>query len=572
MTNQQHGAFTEADRSSGLPPTERFAYVRGLIWSGAAAAVSVMGLAVATALTTGTARYLVAVLVTFVMVLPISYLIIRVQVSQQRRAAGLVVALTRQLAEAVAIAERYRQGFVEAPSATGTVFDVTRREEAQGDLDVGASYDKLTGLANRDLFMSRIEHAVQRQDGPPAAVAVLFLDLDDFKAINDRLGHSGGDQLLIAVAERIASVARTSDTVARLVGDEFAVLLVSGQMPEAAEDMARQIADNLRPPFFLADTEVSVRSSIGIATSGPSTDVRELLRDADLAMYLAKGNGKNRFETARPGTPDEALNRIALVTDLRYALDDDRIDVFYQPIVNAHTCTPAGAEALLRWHHPRRGLIPPTEFMAVAEAGGLIVPVGDWVLNRACRQVQAWRQARIVDDDFFVSVNISARQLAEPGLVDSVGRALDESGLTPGSLVLEITETTLLLHLAVGLTRLQALRGLGVRLALDNYGTGSSSLTRLEKLPIDIVKIDKTLIDHVADSSEGRARVQSVLEVTQTLGIGSIAQGVEQSPQRTALDEIGCRCLQGHLVAEPMLPGEMVPALEGLAGLAVTAA
>jgi EAL domain-containing protein (putative c-di-GMP-specific phosphodiesterase class I) len=343
-------------------------------------------------------------------------------------------------------------------------------------------------------------------------------------------------------------------------------------MPQAAEDVAKRIADALRPPFYVADTEVTVRASIGIAVGDASADSSDLLRDADLAMYMAKGKGKNRFETARPGMRDEALNRVAIVTDLRRALEDEKLDVFYQPIVNAHDSRPVGGEALLRWHHPRRGLIPPIEFMAVAEAAGLIVPLGEWVLNQACRQAKAWRQAGIVDDTFYISVNISARQLAEPSLIDSVSRALDESGLSPGALVLEITETTLGLHLVVGLARLQALRDLGVRLALDNQGTGFSSLTRLGKLPIDLVKIDKTLIDQVAESSEGRALVQSVIEVTQALGIDSIAQGVEQPQQRTALEEMGCRCLQGHLFAPPMLPEGTASTLQRLAILTVSAA
>jgi diguanylate cyclase (GGDEF)-like protein len=444
----------------------------------------------------------------------------------------------------------------------GTVFDAADPTQGQDSLMYQDSGDTLTGLVNRDLFLGRVEQAVQH--GRPS-VAVLFVDLDDFKAINERVGDAVGDQLMSAVAKRIASVAPAGDTVAQLGSDEFALLLESGQMPDAAEEVARKIADALRPPFYLGDTEVTVRASVGIAVGEPSGSRADLLRDADVAMHMAKGNGKNRFETARPGTADKGLTRAGVVNDLRRAVDDDTLDVFYQPIVITRDGTPTGAEALLRWNHPRRGLVPPIEFMAVAEDAGLVVPLGDWVLNRACRQAQAWRQAGIVEEGFYISVNISARQLAEPGLVENVARAIHESGLPPAALVLEITESTLMLLLVVGLARLQALKGLGVRLALDNLGARPSSLTRLGALPIDIVKIDKTTIDHVAESAEGRALVAGILEVTESLGIGSIAQGVEQQAQRDALDEIGCHCFQGHLIAAPMLPDDTAALLQRLA-------
>ena len=396
-------------------------------------------------------------------------------------------------------------------------------------------------------------------------MAALFLDLDDFKTVNDSLGHPTGDKLLIAVGERLESVARAGDTVARLGGDEFALLLESGAMPQSAVGIAERIADALQLPFVLDETEIAVRVSIGIALGQPFQDSSaDLLRDADLAMYLAKRNGKGRFEMARPGMQDEALKRLVIISDLRHALDHGELEVYYQPIVKTHDATPVGAEALIRWHHPRRGLMVPNEFVDVAESAGLIVPLGDWVLNQACGQAQCWRQAGIVDDAFYISVNLSARQLAEPALVDTVARALQRSGLPASALVLEITETTLMLDFDAGLARLESLKSLGLRLALDDYGTGYSSLNRLGRLPVDIVKIDKSFIDQLTLNREGAALVQSVIDVAHALGLSSIAEGVEQTDQCAALDEMDCNHIQGYLFAEPAPAAEMARALRRL--------
>jgi EAL domain-containing protein (putative c-di-GMP-specific phosphodiesterase class I) len=254
----------------------------------------------------------------------------------------------------------------------------------------------------------------------------------------------------------------------------------------------------------------------------------------------------------RVGLQDEALTRLAMTADLRRAIEDSQLEVFYQPIVTAHDAIPTGAEALVRWNHPRRGLVLPVEFIGVAESTGLIVSLGNWVLNQACRQTQAWRQDGIVDDDFYIAVNLSARQLAEPSLVDTVVRALEDSGLPASALVLEITESTLMVNFDAGLARLWALKDLGLRLALDDYGTGYSSLNRLGKLPIDIVKIDKTFVDQLTLKPEGAAVIKSVIDVTAALGLTSLAEGVEQKDQLAALDELGCDNIQGYLFAEPM--------------------
>ncbi len=265
-------------------------------------------------------------------------------------------------------------------TVVGSVLDITERKQAENALEYQAFHDTLTGLVNRALFLDRVNYVLHQRHAAP--VAAVFLDLDDFKTVNDSLGHPVGDQLLIAVAQRLASVARVGDTVARFGGDEFALLLESGPMPQTAEDIARRIKDVLQSPVLLGDIEVTVRASVGIAIGRPLDDTSAtLLRDADLAMYQAKRNGKDRFEIFRPEMQDKALKRLAITTDLRHALDNGELEVFYQPIVDAHDTTPVGAEALVRWHHPRRGLVNPSDFVDVAESTGLIVPLGDWVLN-----------------------------------------------------------------------------------------------------------------------------------------------------------------------------------------------
>ncbi len=430
---------------------------------------------------------------------------------------------------------------------------IEAREALQQQLHHQAFHDILTGLANRALFIDRVEHALRRSEREASPVAILFLDLDDFKVVNDSLGHAAGDELLIAVAERLLRAARSSDTVARFGGDEFAVLVEPGHMPQTAEDIAARIGDALNVPFNIAGADVATSVSIGVAIGESHNDLpADLLRDADMAMYLAKRNGKARFEMFRPGLQDEALTRLAISADIRHAIDGGQLEVFYQPIVTAHDAIPVGAEALVRWNHPKRGLIPPMEFIGVAESTGLIVALGAWVLNQACRQTQAWHQEGIIDDDFYIAVNLSARQLAEPTLVDSVRRALSDSGLPAKSLVLEITESAFMLDIDAGLARLHALKDLGLRIALDDYGTGYSSLNRLGTLPIDIVKIDKSFVDELTDNPEGTAVIKSVIDVTSALGLTSVAEGVEEQDQCSALDRLGCNDIQGYLFAKPM--------------------
>ena len=443
--------------------------------------------------------------------------------------------------------------------------DVTERHALEQELNHQAFHDTLTGLANRALFLDRLSHAMDRGDRGADPVAVLFLDLDDFKTVNDSFGHPAGDQLLVAVAERIRSATRPGDTVARFGGDEFAVLVESGTMPEAAEAVAERITEALAPTFRVQTNDVAMRASIGIALGQrPQETPDDLLRDADLAMYLAKRNGKGRFEMYRPNMHADAVRRLETAVGIREGLEADQFEVFYQPIVNAHTGRLIGAEALVRWNHPSRGLLAPIEFIPVAEATGLIVPLGRQVLRDATRQAQEWRQSGLVDDDFYVSVNLSAHQLQEPDLVDDVSRALDDSGLPPEALVLEVTESALVENLDVTLPRLHALRCLGVRLAVDDFGTGYSSLSYLADLPVNFVKIDKSFIDRITPDAEGSAMVRGVIDLSRALGFTCIAEGVESESQRAVLDELGCDNVQGYLFARPGRATDMAEVLRRL--------
>ncbi len=430
--------------------------------------------------------------------------------------------------------------------------DVTQRHALEQELSHQAFHDTLTGLANRSLFLDRLSHAMDRNDRGADPVAVLFLDLDDFKSVNDSFGHPVGDQLLVAVAERIRSATRPGDTVARFGGDEFAVLIESGTMPEAAQLVAEHITEAMTPTFRVLDNDVAMRASIGIALGQrPQETPDDLLRDADLAMYLAKRNGKGRFEMYRPNMHADAVRRLETTVGIREGLESNQFEVFYQPIVGAHTGRLIGAEALARWNHPDRGLLTPVEFIPVAEATGLIVPLGRQVLWAATRMTQEWRNSGVVDDDFYVSVNLSAYQLQEPDLVEDISRALRESGLPPEALVLEVTESALIENLNLALPRLHALRSVGVRLAFDDFGTGYSSLSYLADLPVNFIKIDKSFIDRITPDGEGTAMVHGVIDLSRALGLTCIAEGVESEYQRSVLDELGCDNAQGYLFARP---------------------
>jgi diguanylate cyclase (GGDEF)-like protein/PAS domain S-box-containing protein len=444
--------------------------------------------------------------------------------------------------------------------------DVTERRALEGELKRQAFHDTLTGLANRALFLDRLAHAMDRGDRTLDPVAVLFLDIDDFQTVNDSLGHPAGDLLLVAVAGRLKAATRPGDTVARFGGDEFAVLVETGAMPQAAEEVARRIAEVLAPTFRVNDSVLAVRASVGIALGKrPEDNPDSLLRDADLAMYLAKRNGKGRFEMYRPDMHAAAINRLETVADLRRGLEAGQFEVFYQPIVDTHTHQLDGAEALVRWRHPTRGIVPPIEFISIAEGTGLIVPLGVRVLRDACHQAEAWRQSGLVDEHFYISVNLSARQLTDPALLDDVSRALSDSGLPASALILEVTESTLVEDLDVTLPCLQALRALGLRLAVDDFGTGYSSLSYLADLPVSVVKIDKSFIDRITRDADGVAMVRGLIDLSRALGLTCTAEGVERDNQLAVLDELGCESVQGYLFAKPTSASEAEHAFAQLA-------
>ena len=437
--------------------------------------------------------------------------------------------------------------------------DVTERTALQQQLTHQAFHDPLTGLANRALFSDRVDHALARAGRNGLTAAVVFLDLDDFKTINDTLGHGAGNDLLVAVADRIRGILRPADTAARLGGDEFAILLEDVPGEQEALAIAERVTFALRAPFMLEGHEVLVRASLGVAVAEPEQRrADELLRNADMAMYLAKANGKGRCERYEPSLHRTLVERFELIGDLRQALERDQFVVHYQPIVTLTTGEITGLEALVRWRHPDRGIIPPAAFIPLAEETGLIIPIGRWVLEQACQQARQWQQA--ASRRLSISVNLSVRQFQDPGLVDDVARALHHADLDPGSLVLEITESLLMHDTDATITKLGELKALGVRLAIDDFGTGYSSLSYLRRFPVDILKVDKSFIDAVATNAEDSALAQAIIELGHTLRLQTVAEGVEASDQASQLRTLQCELGQGFYFAQP-LDADQVAAL-----------
>ena len=459
------------------------------------------------------------------------------------------------------------------PTVAGLVVtarDVTERAELEARLAHQAFHDPLTGLANRTLLRDRVRHSLARQERRPDRVAVLFLDLDDFKTVNDSLGHAAGDRLLCTVAERLLNATRGCDTVARLGGDEFAVLLDATRGDEDAIAVAGRVLVALTAPIQLDGAEVAVAASIGIARAGDDDGADELLRNADVAMYRAKQRGKSGYEIFAPEMHAALLDRLALEADLRRALADGTCEEFrvhYQPIVRLAEGRISGMEALVRWQHPRRGLVAPADFIPSAESTGLIVPLGRWVLGEACRQMVRWQERGAVAPDgaaLTLTVNLSGRQLQHPDLVRDVADALAASGLVPSSLVLEITETVIMRDTEANLATLHALRALGVRLAIDDFGTGYSSLAYLKRFPIDILKIDKAFVDGVGRGGSEAALARTIVALGDTLALRCVAEGIEMDEQREHLQSIGCEFGQGYLFARPLAPELADAALFGV--------
>ena len=421
-----------------------------------------------------------------------------------------------------------------------------------------AFHDSLTGLASRALFIDRVEHGLAVAAREHGQVAVLFADLDRFKIVNDSLGHASGDQLLAGVAERLRDCIRASDSAARLGGDEFAVLLHDVRLPDQASVVAARVVAALSEPFEISGREIFIGCSVGIAFSElGQRDAESLIQRADLAMYQAKRNGKGRYETFEPAMAASLRKSLDMEPDLRRAVAQGEFVLHYQPIVDLQTARVCGLEALVRWRHPVRGLVPPLDFIPLAEETGLILPIGRWVLEEACRQASRWNAARPGQPALTLNVNLSARQLQQPDLPDMVAGILRDTRLDPSCLVLEITESMLVSDTDATAQQMRDLKTIGIRLAVDDFGTGYSSLAYLERLPVDILKIDKSFVDRLGQGSRGAALTRAIVQLGHTLKMATVGEGIEMAEQYGELFDAGCELGQGFYFARPMAEAEV---------------
>jgi diguanylate cyclase (GGDEF)-like protein/PAS domain S-box-containing protein len=434
--------------------------------------------------------------------------------------------------------------------------DISERRTLQARLTHQAFHDELTRLANRSLFLNRVAHAVARVPRSRHPAAVLFLDLDDFKKVNDSLGHAVGDELLVAAASRLTTCVRPGDTIARLGGDEFAVLLEDVVDMSDVVAVAERISAALRAPFRAPRRDVFIGVSIGIATVEMGSTPDEVLRNADLAMYFAKGQSKGHYVIYAQEMHDHVMDRLEMEADLRAAVGRDDFLVEYQPIVNLTTGEVHGAEALVRWQHATRGVIPPGRFVSMAEETGLIIPIGRAVLREACECAREWRARHRGRRPLQMSVNLSGRHFDETSIVDDVRAALQDTGLEPWALTLEITESVLMQRSDTTLEKLRSLKALGLNLAIDDFGTGYSSLGYLQQFPIDVLKIDRTFVEVVGDEEKDPVLARAIIALGRTLRIETIAEGIERREQRDGLRALGCTLGQGFLFARPMSAGD----------------
>jgi diguanylate cyclase (GGDEF)-like protein len=434
--------------------------------------------------------------------------------------------------------------------ASGRVRALSLVREKTRELSHLALHDPLTGLPNRALVLDRAEQMLARAARNPGTVAgALYIDIDGFKHVNDNLGHAAGDRLLTVAGERLQRAVREQDTVGRLGGDEFVVLVEATPGELTADALADRLTETLREPVELGDAGklFSVTASIGVA-SGSYATPDELLRDADLALYAAKAAGKDRYAMFDAGLHADAEGRIALQSDLSTAVEDEQLFLHYQPIFDLASRRVVGVEALVRWRHPQRGVVAPASFIPLAEESRLIVPIGRWVLDEACRQVAVWRADGL---SLGISVNVSAYQLGRREFAEDVQRALARWQIEPSSLTLEITETTLVRDVPAACERLQEVKALGVRIAIDDFGTGYASLSHLQRMPVDTLKIDRSFVSALGDGPQSRELLAAILGVGQSLSLSVVAEGIELASQQTTLEEMGCEIAQGFLLGHP---------------------
>ncbi|MHB1138251.1 MAG: putative bifunctional diguanylate cyclase/phosphodiesterase, partial [Microthrixaceae bacterium] len=450
--------------------------------------------------------------------------------------------------ETIFVPEQDADGNLESLLLVGR--DVTTRRAQAEVLAHQATHDRLTGLPNRMLFLDLLERSTSTL-AEGASLAVLFFDLDRFKVVNDSLGHAAGDQLLVRLADRLRSALRPGDVLARLGGDEFTVL-ISDVDEVGALGVADRLQASLHVPVDVDGREFLMSASIGVVVTDVAADSNDLLRWADAAMYRAKDMGRNRiamFDEALRAEVTERLERDQL---LRTALDRGELEVWYQPEVHLATGSIIGAEALVRWCHPKHGLLAAGEFVPLAEENGMIIPIGHWVMDTACAQANRWLADGVVDEHFVLRVNLSARQLELPTLVAEVAALLERSGLPPRHLCLEITETALMRDVDMALRVLNELHQVGVSLAVDDFGTGYSSLSFLKRFPLDVLKIDRSFVDGLPDDHDDVAIVSTILQLAASLGLSTTAEGVETEEQHRALVQLGCPTAQGYLFARPL--------------------
>jgi diguanylate cyclase (GGDEF)-like protein/PAS domain S-box-containing protein len=437
--------------------------------------------------------------------------------------------------------------------------DVTERIKLEEQLTHQAFHDSLTGLANRALFRDRLDHALARASRSDLQVAVLLVDLDGFKQVNDSLGHDAGDELLREVGGRFEKLVRASDTAARFGGDEFALLLEDVDEQDAVA-LAQRILDQLAMPIAIADREVALGASIGIVVRPGPAGSEELVRDADIAMYAAKDGGRGRYEVFSPEMARRFGELLGIEHELRLALERGEFSLHYQPQIDLATATIVGTEALIRWQSPTRGLVPPARFIPIAEATDLILPLGSFVLREACAQAGRWRRAGLVADSFVTWVNVSTKQLGRGELPTLVGEALAAAALPPTALGLEVTESAVVDAGAAGdraRAELEALHRRGVRIAIDDFGTGFSSLGQLRHLPIDTIKVDRSFVQGAEHGSKDAAITASLVNLAHALGLVAIAEGVESEAQLRSLRDLGCDLGQGYLFARPAPPEQV---------------